>query len=334
MSKRLIIRSEEDFVQGLLAPLAQGFGGALGLRDDAALIDVPVGSQLVVTTDALVAGVHFFADDAPEDIALKALGVNVSDLASKAADPLAYQLSLAMPRDLDTDWLARFADGLRQGQADWSLGLAGGDTVRTPGPLCLCVTAFGCVPTGAMVPRSGARTGDRLFVTGTLGDAALGLALRKDSAQAEPWALTSGDAKSLIGRYLRPEPRTSAVGPLRAHASAAMDISDGLVKDLGRLCATSGRGAHVDVASVPLSPAAGKVILHSPREMETVLTGGDDYEILAAVPESAAQTFQRDCSAANLKATAIGAITDDPEVRFIGTDGAQMRFSASGYDHF
>jgi thiamine-monophosphate kinase len=175
MNKRLIIRSEEDFVQGLLAPLAQGFSGALGLHDDAALIDVPVGSQLVVTTDALVAGVHFFADDAPEDIALKALGVNVSDLASKAADPLAYQLSLALPRDLDTDWLARFAEGLRQGQADWSLGLAGGDTVRTPGPLCLCVTAFGCVPTGAMVLRSGARTGDRLFVTGTLGDAALGL---------------------------------------------------------------------------------------------------------------------------------------------------------------
>ena len=326
--------SEDDFVQSLLAPLARGYGGAFGLRDDAAVISMPPGENLVVTTDTLVAGVHFFPDDPPDGIAAKALGVNVSDLAGKGAQPLAFQLSLALTAACDRPWLTAFVDGLRVSQTGWGLHLSGGDTVRTPGPLTISVTAFGCVPENAMIKRADAQVGDCIYVTGTLGDSALGLALRSDREQAARWSLDAATAEALVSRYLRPQPRIELIPALRRHASAAMDISDGLVKDLGRLCAASGRGARVDIGAVPLSPAANQVLTQVPDAMETILTGGDDYEILAAIPVGAAQGFEQDCGKAGQKVQNIGTICAEQDVAFLDADGRAVTLSGSGYDHF
>ena len=222
--------SEQDLISKYFAPLA-GPGG-LGLLDDAALLAPPPGTELVLTADALVAGVHFFAEDPPEKIAQKALAVNLSDLAAKGADPLGFLLTLALPREWTPDWLAAFARGLGEMASLSECPLLGGDTVATPGPFTLSITALGCVPAGKMVRRTTARPGDALYVSGTIGDAALGLALRKSQvtgAQKPPWAqnLTPEQCEALVDRYLSPRPRKTLVSALRACASAAMEFPTG-----------------------------------------------------------------------------------------------------------
>src|SRR6185436_18937693 len=249
------LHSEEAIIR-VLAPLAQGFAGAFDLRDDCALITPAPGTELVLKVDPVAEGVHFLADDAPEDIAWKALAVNVSDLAAKAARPLGYLLALSFPAAPAADWLSRFAAGLAEAQARFGCHLIGGDTDRRPGPLTVTMTVIGEVEQGRMVRRGTARAGDAVLVSGTLGDAALGLALRKDPALAAAWGLTPAEAEHLRRRYARPEPRLALAGALRDHASAAMDISDGLAKDLARLCTTSGCAARVRFADLPLSAAA------------------------------------------------------------------------------
>ena len=200
--------SEQDLIARYFAPLA-GPGG-LGLRDDVALLAPPPGMELALTADALVAGVHFFAEDPPEKIAAKALAVNLSDLAAKAADPLGFLLTLALPRNWSEDWLESFARGLGEMARERRCPLLGGDTVATPGPLTLSITALGAVPAGRMPRRTSAREGDALYVSGTIGDAALGLALREAEVAEKPapdWAerLTPAQRADLIDRYLLPQ---------------------------------------------------------------------------------------------------------------------------------
>jgi thiamine-monophosphate kinase len=272
--------SEDDIVARVFAPIAGA--AALGLKDDAALL-APESAPLVVTTDMLVAGVHFFADDDPSLVAKKALRVNLSDLAAKAAEPIGFLMALALPNDWTNAWLDAFAAGLAEDARAYGAPLIGGDTAATPGPLTISITALG--RTRRFVPRTGAKPGDAVFVSGPIGDAALGLAVRRDPALAKRLSASARD--QLIGRYLLPQPRLDLSAWLCANASAAMDISDGLAGDLAKLCRASGVSAAVDLASAPLSAAAREAIAIDPALFETAITGGDDYEILIAARSEA-----------------------------------------------
>jgi thiamine-monophosphate kinase len=322
---------EGHIIQTYFAPLAAGFPGALGLRDDAAAIMPPSGYDVVVTVDAVAAGVHFFADDDAADVGWKALAVNVSDLIAKGAAPHAYVMSVAFPALPDADWLGAFARGLGEAQAAFGLSLIGGDTDRRPGPLSVTITAFGLVPSGRMVRRATARAGDHIFVSGTLGDSALGLALRAGSAS---YAVSAVHRAALIGRYLRPAPPLAIVPALRDFASASMDISDGLIKDLTRMCDASGVGARVDLTALPLSDSARAVVASQADALGIVATGGDDYQVLACVPPDAVAGFKAGAQAAGIMVSEIGEIVASAEVVVTGENGEPMDLVATGYDHF
>ncbi|HMN73535.1 MAG TPA: thiamine-phosphate kinase [Rhodoblastus sp.] len=331
MSARL---TEDDLIARYFAPLA-GEGG-LGLRDDAARIAPPSGCEIVLTVDGLVAGVHFFVDDPPETIAKKALRVNLSDLAAKGATPLGFLLTLALPRDWKPDWLEAFARSLGEDAAVFACPLLGGDTISTPGPLTLSITALGSAPAGRMVPRDGARAGDALYVSGAIGDAALGLRVRTAGLQArsEPDGPASG-AAFLLDRYLVPQPRLGLAAALREHASGAMDVSDGLVGDLAKMLRVSGVSAEVEIARIPLSAAARAAIAAEPRLLEAALTGGDDYEILASVPQDRRGAFEADAKAAGVAVARIGIVVAGPGApTFRDERGAPMSFARGSYSHF
>lgn len=325
---------EDELIATIFAPLTSGFAGALGLKDDCAVLTPRPDEDLVLTTDAVAAGVHFFADDAPADIAWKALAVNVSDLTAKGARPVAYLMSIAFPDLPARSWLDEFAGGFSAAQAAFGLPLAGGDTDRRPGPLSITVTAIGAVPRGRMVRRSTARAGDLLFLTGTLGDSALGLFLREDAARAGALGLDARSARFLVGRYLRPAPPLVLAPHLVSFASAAMDVSDGLVKDCGRLARASGVAASLDAALVPLSEPARAALGRQPRLIERVLTGGDDYEVLAAVAPGQAEAFRAAASADGVAVTQIGSLDVGSGVAVAGADGRPLDLDATGWDHF
>jgi len=320
---------EDELIARFFAPLAGPAG--LGLKDDAALLVPPPGSDLVLTTDALVAGVHFFADDPPDLIARKALRVNLSDLAAKGARPLGFLLALALNEDWRTEWLASFAAGLAVDAEAFGCPLAGGDTVSTPGPLTLSITAYGAVPSGRMVARSGAKTGDRLYVTGTIGDAAIGLRIRR----GEGARLSPTDRQFLLDRYLLPEPRLALASAMSAHANGGMDVSDGLVGDLTKMLAMSGVTARIPVCRLPLSPPARAAIAADPDLFAVAATGGDDYELLASVSPPSAPAFEADAVAAGVRVTFVGnAVEGGGPLRFVGPDGGPVTFARGSYSHF
>ncbi len=321
--------SEDELIARIFAPLAGPMG--LGLRDDAALLRPPAGEDIVLTTDALVAGVHFFADDPPAAIAAKALRVNLSDLAAKGARPLGFLLALALPRDWDEDWLKAFAAGLGADACAYDCPLAGGDTVATPGPLTLSVTAFGAVPSGRMVLRSGVRAGDRLYVSGTIGDAAIGLRIR----QGRGPELAAAERDFLLRRYLAPEPRLRLAKAMSACAHGGMDVSDGFVGDLTKMLAVSGVSARVPIYRLPLSQAARAAIAANPDLYRVAATGGDDYELLASVAPESAPEFEAEAARAGVPVTCVGeAIEGYGPPRFIGPDGGAVTFARGSYSHF
>lgn len=324
---------EDRLIARLFAPLAT-HPGALGLRDDAAVIAPPPGRDLVLTKDALVAGVHFFPDDPPESIARKALRVNLSDLATKGAEPLGVLLAFAVPPDMDAAAQEAFARALGADCALYGAPLLGGDTVGTPGPFTVSITAIGTVPAGRMVTRSGAQPGQAIVVTGTIGDAALGLAKRLDPARAGFRTLGPAESAYLDDRYLHPRPRL-ALGPaLREHASAAMDVSDGLVGDLAKLLAASGVGGRIEAARVPLSAAARAAIAAEPALLETALTGGDDYEILAVMPEDRLDAFGAVATAAGIGVAVLGRTLPGEGLTVAGRNGAPLVLERGSFSHF
>ncbi len=329
------VASEEALIQEYLAPLAAGFPGAYGLADDCATIAAPAGEELVVTTDAVAEGVHFLPGDAPEDVAWKAVAVNVSDLAGKGATPICYLMSLALPEAPLVSWLERFTAGLAAVQSRYGIVLAGGDSDRRPGaPLSITITAVGSVPVGRMVRRGTARAGDRVFVSGTLGDGAAGLALRKEPGLASAWGLSAEECDQLVGRYLRPLPRTALARALRENASAAMDISDGLAKDLGRMCKASGVSAIVEAGALPLSAPMRKIAGVSPERLADALSGGDDYEILAAVSVRDAAAFRDAARAAGENVTDIGVLGPGEGVEIRDAAGRPVHIETQGWEHF
>ena len=324
--------SENELIARFFAPLA-GEGG-LGLRDDAAWLRPAPGHDLVLTVDGLTAGIHFLPDDRPPSIARKALAVNVSDLAAKAAEPSGFLLTLGLPDDWTEAWLAGFAGGLGKAAEDFRCPLLGGDTVRANGPLWLSITALGLVAAGRLVPRGGARPGDRLCVTGTIGDAALGLALRRGERPAWAAPLGPDERGALVDRYLHPQPRLAVAGALRAHASAAMDVSDGLAGDLAKMMCAGGTTAAVDVAAIPLSPAARAALAGDPNLIDLVVTGGDDYEILCAVPEEGLESFLAEAASAGVAAAAIGIVQGGDGLPVFRDGSRERRYEQGSFSHF
>jgi thiamine-monophosphate kinase len=328
-------QSGEDFlIAHYFRPLAT-HPGARALIDDAATFTPPAGADLVLTTDALVGGVHFFVDDPAETIARKALRQNLSDLAAKGAKPAGFLLSLALPETIGAPWLEAFARGLGADARAFGCALLGGDTVRTTGPVTISITAFGTLPRDTMVTRTRARPGDIVVVTGTIGDGALGLLVRRDPGTAECWRLDQRQRDHLLDRYLLPQPRNAIAEALRQHASAAMDVSDGLAGDLRKLCAASGVAADIEVARVPLSDAARQALASDPALIETALTGGDDYEVVATVPAGARDALIAEAKAAGVALTEIGIIrADRPGVHFLDLTGKPLLFKKPSFSHF
>ena len=319
---------EFDLIARYFAPLA-GPGG-LGLKDDAALITPPSGHDLIITKDMIVSGVHFFPLEEPQDIAQKALRVNISDLAAKGAVPIGFLLGFGMS-DQDNDWIAEFAQALGADARHFACPLLGGDTVLTP-TLTVSITAFGAVPSGRMVKRKGAIPGDLLYVSGTIGDAALGLQARLHPG--EPWVktLSSEHRAHLAERYLVPEPRLPLAPAILAYASAAMDISDGLVGDCDKLCTGLGREMRMD--QVPLSEAAKAAIAGDPALLDIALTGGDDYELLAAIPARNGAAFEKMAAMTGVPVTRIGILTEEGATFWRPQAGGQAHaFTLRSYIH-
>jgi len=323
---------EDALIARYFRPLAT-HPGAFNLVDDAAILKSS-DEDLVVTTDAIVEGVHFFADDPPDTIARKALRVNLSDLASKGATPAGFVLTLAL-RSAEDAWLAPFARGLGEDADRFGCPLLGGDTVSTPGPLMVSIAAFGRVPAGKMVHRSGAKPGDRLVVTGTIGDAMLGLAILKGGAVAAALSDNVAAGDMLVGRYRVPLPRNAIAPAIREHATAAMDVSDGLAGDLGKLCAASGVTAVIDAPSVPLSGPAARLLASGVVGIEALLSGGDDYEILCAIPENHFDAFSKAAGMAGVMVTPIGTvIAGTSEPKFLDAQGREIQMSRLSFSHF
>ena len=323
---------EDLLIERYFKPLATD-AGALSLTDDAAILK-PGGDDIVVTTDAIVEGVHFLSDDPADTIAQKALRVNLSDLAAKGATPAGFVLTLAL-RSVDENWLTAFASGLGTDAGTFNCPLLGGDTVSTPGPVTVSITAFGRIPPDKMVRRSGARPGDRVVVTGTIGDAALGLDVLRKGRTAAALAGNAQAREALISRYRVPQPRNALAGALRAYAHAAMDVSDGLAGDLAKLCAASGVSAIIEVPAIPLSSAAKAALAGGAAGIETLISGGDDYEILCAVPERGFEEFARAAATAGVAVSSIGTIIAKEAVpRFLDETGRELPMSRTSYSHF
>ena len=322
--------NEFEFIASQLKPLASAFTGALNLGDDAAVLTPEKGQEFVVTTDALTAGVHFFAKDPPHLIAQKCLRVNLSDIAAMGAAPYCYSLALMLPEQTSQGWLSEFCDGLRADQDDHNVHLSGGDTTSTNGPLSVAITMIGTVPAGKALKRSTARIDDDIWVTGTIGDAAMGL-------QALKGALPTIDAAarhSLVRRYHVPQPRNRIAPTLRNVATSAIDISDGLAADLGHICEASGVSAQISASKIPVSDHVLSLLNTSDVTLEALLRGGDDYELLFTANPKRNREVNMLSSEFNLKISKIGTVTTDLESVLINQDGTMLTLSRRGFRHF
>ena len=297
----------------------------LGIGDDAALLAVPAGQELAVAIDTLVEGVHFPVGTAPADLGWKALAVNLSDLAAMGATPAWALLALTLPRP-DAAFIDGLADGFAQLARQHRLALVGGDTTR--GPLTLSVAVHGFVPPGQALTRAGARAGDAVLVTGTLGDAAAGLRCLQTRMDVQ-----TPLRDALVERLNRPVPRLAAGLALRGRASACLDVSDGLLADLGHLCAASGVGAEIDAALLPRSSALLGLFDESAAR-DFALSGGDDYELCFTVPAARVAEVQADLARLGCGATRIGRIVAGDGVRVRAADGGWLEPRRAGWDHF
>ncbi|MCZ6765094.1 MAG: thiamine-phosphate kinase, partial [Alphaproteobacteria bacterium] len=307
-----------------------------GLGDDAAWLEgrpVADGAEderLIVTTDTLVAGVHFLVSAPARTVAQKLLAVNLSDMAAMAARPFAYTLSLALSDAGDELWLEDFTAGLAAGQSQWGVSLVGGDTVATPGPLTATATMFGWAALDKLLTRSGARSGDIVFVSGTVGDAELGLRLLNGEFETA----NAADRDYLIGRHYAPSPRVELAQAIVALATAGIDVSDGLVADLGHICVASGLGAVVELDAVPVSPAAARLATGADWPSTTLATGGDDYELLFTGPTGNADRIEAVAAQLGVPIARIGRMEAGQGVRLLAADGADIEVESGGYRHF
>ncbi len=323
---------EFEIIARYFAPLATD-PAALALLDDTAILPVPEGQELIATCDTIIEGVHFLPDDPAETIGHKALAVTLSDLAAKGSRPYAYLLSLALPEP-QAQWIEAFARGLGALQAKAGICLVGGDTSYTPGPPSISVTALGLLSQGDAVLRRGARPGDLLVVSGSIGDAYLGLRVLREPALAKAWRLSKAETDFLIARYRSPEPRNLLAPCIRHCARASIDISDGLAGDATKLCKASGVGATIEAARVPLSRAGAKAVAADPSLLKEMLGGGDDYEILTAMEESHVGHFAAEAEGHGIAVTAIGQVGEGEGVAFFDASGDRLALDHLGFVHF
>lgn len=321
---------EFTLIDRYFAPLAKGFPGAFALTDDAAVFRPEAGCDIVATTDTMVEGVHFFPDDPPALVARKLLRVNLSDLAAMGARAKAYLLTVVFRADTEEAWVAAFAQGLAEDQAAFGVHLVGGDTVASEGPKTFTVAALGEVPSGKALRRAGAKIGDDVYVTGTIGDAALGLAWGK----GELSFLAAKDAAHLLGRLRLPTPRLGIGGDLLGLAHAAIDISDGLAADLGHVAEQSGVRAAIEAARVPLSAAAKAALAREAAFLSTVLTGGDDYELLFTASAESGKEIASFAAKHATPITRIGRIEEGTGVEVRDAAGERIPLAEAGYRHF
>jgi len=316
---------EFSIIRKIFAPLAKDAPGAFGLTDDAASLSPRSGHDLVLTKDTLVEGVHFLSSDPADLVARKVLRVNLSDLAAKGATPIGYLLSCAWPAETTIDFIKSFASGLAADQSEFGLTLLGGDTVRTPGPLTLSVTAIGEVPTGQMLRRSGAQTGDDLYVTGTIGDAFLGLEILQDRL-----SMDSGEMRTaLVAGYQVPSPRVSLGPALRGIAHGSIDVSDGLLADARHLAEASGVKVDLDLKAVPLSTAARA----SGADLLRLASGGDDYEILFTASADDAETIAELGLKHGVAVHRIGRVQAGEGLSVFDERGNPVDVTIYGYEH-
>jgi thiamine-monophosphate kinase len=314
--------AEFDLIQRIRSRVKTRADVVLGIGDDAALLQVPEGQQLVVSTDTLIAGVHFPDDSAPADIGWKVLAVNLSDLAAMAATPAWCTLALTLPA-ADDDWLDGFLDGFLELAEQYDVQLIGGDTTR--GPLSITVTVHGFVANGQALRRDGARVGDEVWVTGTLGDAAGGL---------RQWQAKKLQSAKLRYRLDRPTPRIEAGIALRQLAHAAIDISDGLAADLGHVLKSSGVGAEIDLGRLPTSTTLSQHFAVESERWRLQLAGGDDYELCFTAPAAEALAIEQAMAVCDTTVTVIGRITGDRGLIFRTPDGEAYSLPSAGYEHF
>lgn len=312
---------EFDLIGRHFAPLATD-PAALGLLDDAAVLVPAAGQSIVVTADCMVESVHFLAADGPEAIARKLLRVNLSDLAAMGARPRGYFLSLALPRGTDEAWLAAFAAGLAADQRTFGIALLGGDTTASPDRLVLNLTAMGEVPQGQELRRAGARVGDDLWVSGTVGDAAVGLAVKLRG-------LDVPDAAHFLDRLHLPTPRLALGQGLRGLATAALDVSDGLVQDAGHIGIASRLAVIIEQADVPFSPGAADVL-----PVADLVSGGDDYELVFAAPPAVRAAVQDLGHRLDVPVTRIGHLAAGQGVELRDAAGRCVPLGRQGYQHF
>jgi len=321
---------EFALIERHFAPLARSLPGSLGLLDDGALLEIEPDHKLVVAADMAIEGVHFTASDPPELIGRKVIRYNLSDLAAMGARPLAYLLALAKPVNRSSDWVGAIAGGLARDQEEFGISLVGGDTTSTPGPAVLSITVLGTVGVGGALLRAGARPGDAIFVSGTIGDSALGLA----AAMGELGRIDASDQDYLLGRYQLPSPRLALGQALVGIATAAIDVSDGLIADLAHVCRASGVAATIEAEKIPFSAEARRVHAQDERFWRASLTGGDDYELLFCVPSDRLGEIEALGHAADVAVTQIGSISDGTDVQVIGENGEAVTFDHGGYRHF
>ena len=321
---------EFELIARCFAPLSRAAPGAFALGNDGALLTPPAGASLVVTKDLMVAGVHFPQDEDPATLARRLLRVNLSDLAAMGAEARSYALGLALPEGTAEGWVEEFAAGLARDQESFGVALIGGDTVATRGPAVLSLTAFGTVAHGACLTRAGASVGEDIHVSGTIGDAALGL----QAVQGGLTALSGEDRDALSRRYRLPEPRLALGAALVGLASCAIDVSDGLVADLGHLSAQSGVAARITAEAVPLSGPARRALAAGEAGMADLVTGGDDYELLFCAPQAARGAVSALGERLGLALARIGTIEGGHGVTVAGPDGRPLPLARTGYTHF
>jgi thiamine-monophosphate kinase len=320
---------EFERIARFFAPLAGP--GALDLKDDVALIDGPGGEQYVLTTDTIIEGLDFFPDDPPFQVAQKLLRVNLSDLAAKGATPFGYLLTTALPKTRGEAWLNEFSQGLAADQKEFGCVLLGGDSSAMPGPTTLTAAMLGKLARGKAILRGGAGQGDVVYVSGTLGDAALGLAVRKGEIGER---LDEAARDYLVDRYRRPQPRLALGQKLAGIATAMIDVSDGFLADLGHLCAASKLATSIPAHKLPLSPAARMAIASNPKLNNAVISGGDDYELLFTAPPSRARDLDRAIRDAGIAVVALGSMARGEGATLLGEHGQPMKIEHAGYAHF